>query len=96
MGGVDLSDALIRDYNVLYKTTKWYKTFFYYFLDIAMMDCFILHQQLAKKYGKTQKAFREALVSELANAAPPESSTSGNVQDEKCYPDFFSERMEQL
>lgn len=100
MGGVDLSDALIRYYNV---SAKWYKTFFfffYHFLDIAMVNSFILHQQLAKEQGKTpltQKAFREALVSELANAAPPESSTtgatepstSGNVQDEKCFPEFF-------
>lgn len=81
MGGVDLSDALIRYYNVLYKKTKWYNTFFFFFF--LPLPGFILHQQLAKEQGKTpltQKAFREALVSEMANAATPESSTSGATE----------------
>ncbi|XP_059354143.1 uncharacterized protein LOC132092088 [Carassius carassius] len=68
-GGVDLSDSLTDYYDVLHKSTKWYETFFFHFLDIAVVNSFILHQKLAKAQNKVpliQKLFREILVSELA------------------------------
>uniref|UniRef100_A0A8C1K4N4 PiggyBac transposable element-derived protein domain-containing protein n=1 Tax=Cyprinus carpio TaxID=7962 RepID=A0A8C1K4N4_CYPCA len=104
MGGVDLSDALIGYYNVIHKTKKWYKTFFFHFVDIAVVNSLILHQNLLK-YQKqtplTQKEFREALVAELVGTvilpedAEPSTSCdqetygSSAVEEELCWPEYF-------
>lgn len=77
MGGVDHSDALIGYYTVLRKTRKWYSALFYHFIDIAVVNAFIIHQRIAvarNQKPKTQREFREALVLELADWNDPATS----------------------
>lgn len=77
MGGDDHSDALIGYYTVLRKTRKWYSALFYHFIDIAVVNAFIIHQRIAvarNQKPKTHREFREALVLELADWNDPATS----------------------
>lgn len=70
MGGLDQSDALISDYAVLWKTRKLYSSLFLHFVDIGVVNAFILPQPLAgsqNKRAKTQRGFGEVLVLELVD-----------------------------
>uniref|UniRef100_A0A3B5PV00 PiggyBac transposable element-derived protein domain-containing protein n=1 Tax=Xiphophorus maculatus TaxID=8083 RepID=A0A3B5PV00_XIPMA len=88
MGGVDLSDALIQYYSVRNKTMKLYKTFFYHFIDISVVNSFIMFKMLAEKREEkaiSQRQFREKLMEELileskGETACPQPSTSFSAQ----------------
>lgn len=74
MGGVDLSDALIGFYNILQKTKKWYRTLFYHFIDIGIVNAFIVHKDIASERNEAlmnQSDFRWELIDQLAAAGTP-------------------------
>jgi len=91
MGGADFSDVLIGHCN---KSRKWYRTLFFHFIHIAIVNAFILHKEIALSKGgkpKTQKAFREALLMELSAAGSPNtvcqpsSAPTGGMQHLPVY-----------
>lgn len=72
ISGVDLSDSLIRYSTVRGKTMRWYKTFFYHFVDIAVVNSYILFKHWVTHRGETpmtHKRFREILMKEMVDEA---------------------------
>uniref|UniRef100_A0A3Q2DYJ5 PiggyBac transposable element-derived protein domain-containing protein n=1 Tax=Cyprinodon variegatus TaxID=28743 RepID=A0A3Q2DYJ5_CYPVA len=80
MRGVDLSNSLINCYSVARKTRNWYRTFFYHFVDIAVVNAHILYQQCATGCSMTPKQFREALIQELADNGSVSTSQASSLQ----------------
>ncbi|XP_033855228.3 piggyBac transposable element-derived protein 4-like [Acipenser ruthenus] len=81
MGGVDRSDQLIQYCNVVHKTKKWYKTLFFHFLDIAIVNSFLLHKELCQVVGKmheSQVVFRKKLLFELCGEQLPAEMPSSS------------------
>ncbi|XP_051502197.1 piggyBac transposable element-derived protein 4-like [Myxocyprinus asiaticus] len=86
MGGVDLSDALLKYYCIGLKTKKWYKTLFYHFVEIAVVNSFLMHKVLEVEKNRkplTHKVFREQLCLQLVDfsfsARTPAESPAGTM-----------------
>ncbi|XP_010784271.1 piggyBac transposable element-derived protein 4-like [Notothenia coriiceps] len=101
MGGVDVSDALIGYYSVHHKTMKWYKTFFYHFMEIAVVNSFLLYKELHKIRNDpaatkphTQKSFREKLAAEMLEFAGVPAAAAAAAPSPPpltCMPMYYGE-----
>ena len=65
MSGVDKSDQLIGKYNCIRKTTRYWKTLFYHFLDIARVNSYILFQDWHKRNSTMDDLKRQARYAQL-------------------------------
>ena len=84
MNGVDKSDQILSSNNLPRKCLRWWKTLFFHLIDIAIVNSFILFQELRKQYklDKVKRPkdysllhFREELVRNILDipefAEPP-------------------------
>ncbi len=94
MGGVDRSDQLIKNYNVLRQTKKYWKTLFLHYIDIAVVNSYILYKHLHSdsRQRMSHYIFRETLVRQLCKI---EVSICQTVAGRKSDPtiEHRSERM---
>lgn len=68
MGGVDRFDQHMANYTIVQKSKKWWMKLFYYFLDSAVVNSFILYTQscnLKNQKPMSHLKFRSALVNGL-------------------------------
>lgn len=49
MGGVDLLDSFLGKYKIKMRTKKWYLRLFYHFLDIIVINCWLLHKRVGEQ-----------------------------------------------
>ena len=49
MNGVQKSDQILSKHNLSHNCVRWWETLFYYIIDIAVVNYFILFQQHSEK-----------------------------------------------
>ena len=65
MGYVDKFDQLIALYDIDRKSKKWWHRIFFHFIDVAVINSYILHKMLTNNEIKTAKEFRLNLLYSL-------------------------------
>ena len=69
MLGVDKLDQLMSYYSFLHKTVKWWRKVFFWILEVAVINAYIIYKDLAVQRGerpKSQLAFRRQLITSLS------------------------------
>ena len=67
MGGVDLSDQLLKCYEIIRKSKKWWKTLFLHFIDVAIVNSFLIHKAIGGELN--HKMFRVNLAKSLLTSS---------------------------
>jgi hypothetical protein len=68
MGGVDVSDQYISSYSFIRKSKKWWRKMFFWLLEVAVVNSFILYNLSAASNQKpkfSHKKYRQLLVKSL-------------------------------
>ncbi|KAG8269740.1 hypothetical protein J6590_108806 [Homalodisca vitripennis] len=66
MGGVDRFDQLLATYNITWKSRRWWLKFFYYLVDLSIVNSFVSYKALCKA-NKVKPLSHLMYRSELAN-----------------------------
>lgn len=65
MGYVDNADHLLSTYKIDRKSKKWWLRLFWYFIDLTIVNSFVIYNNINNKKSLTLKKFRLSLVNEL-------------------------------
>ncbi|XP_043474432.1 piggyBac transposable element-derived protein 4-like [Leptopilina heterotoma] len=74
MGYVDKADHLLSTYNIDRKSKKWWHRIFFHFLDVIVVNAYILYKEKRLNPTLTAKEFRLRLVDELVGHKLPSST----------------------
>ncbi|CAH1971335.1 unnamed protein product [Acanthoscelides obtectus] len=71
MGGVDKFDQLMSTYSIAQKSRRWWLKLFYYFIDMAIVNSYVMDKDSAKKQRRrylSHLEFRSQLVNETISS----------------------------
>lgn len=82
MGGVDLNDQMRGYYMAGRKSKKWWRCLMWFFVDVAIVNAYILEKLSPHHRSRTQLAFRLDLVKSLIGnfSARRLSASSGRLE----------------
>lgn len=84
MGGVDKFDQYMANYSISQKSRRWWLKLFYYMIDTAIVNSFILYKEscntMKKKYI-SQLEFRSRLTDELISNFSSRKKQASSPQD---------------
>lgn len=84
MGGVDKFDQYMANYSISQKSRRWWLKLFYYMIDTAIVNSFILYKEscntMKKKYI-SQLEFRSRLTDELISNFSSRKKQTSSPQD---------------
>jgi hypothetical protein len=60
MGGVDLLDSLMGLYRITIRSKKWYHRLFFHFLDMAVVNAWLLYRRALSQQNNTSEVLRLA------------------------------------
>jgi DNA excision repair protein ERCC-6 len=83
MGGVDRSDRLVRTYSVSRQSHKWWFRLFYYLLDTALANSYILYNQSSNHSKISEIDYLKKLAISLIGTQPMEERVLRRSQRKK-------------
>jgi hypothetical protein len=95
MHGVDLANQLAATYRFKHKSLKWYKSIFYYLLDVTITNCYISYKDMMKRKSMKflpNEDFRLTLVEHFLKELNSEFSSEAFVNPQKYINKRLKER----
>ena len=100
MLGVDKLDQMMSYYSFLHKTVKWWRKVFFWILEVATVNAYIIYEVLAEKRGErpmSHLAFRRKVILSLSEPirssviprARPGPRASSNVERLRQVPHYL-------
>ena len=88
MGGVDKSDQLISYHKISRRTVRYWKTLFYHFIDIMVVNSHIIFNYIALQNNKnplSENQFRDKLILEIISSYGVTKRSSGGAAVSPVY-----------